>query len=116
MIEQLELPERPRTAPHIAPDDKRIDRLIESLRGRGWVVRAVLVAELGWPDRTLREIKSQSGGLIISSSQLGYRLTMEATIPEIDHAINEARSRAKELTQYAIDIEKVFHSRGRAAA
>lgn len=98
--------------PRVSPNDPRIDALINLLRGRGWVLRAVLVAELSWPDRALRELKSESGGLIISSSQLGYRLTMEATIPEIDHAINEVRSRAKELTQYAIDIEKVFHSRG----
>lgn len=114
MTEQLTL-DAPRigTRDRVAPDDARIGLLVDFLRGKGWVVRRSVCEALGWEDRLMRQIKSQAGGLIISSSGhhgVGYKLISEATIPEIDHAVGERQSRIRKLQQEIIDIERVKHS------
>jgi hypothetical protein len=111
-IQQLELPTRT-GQPRIAPDDHRIDRLVDFLHGKGWTKRNVVAEALGLDDRLMRALKAQSGGLIISNSSKGYRLTLEADAEEVTHAVNELASRIRELEQYRLDVEKVWHSRGK---
>ena len=115
MTEQLELTARPLAGPAVSPTDPRIDQLLAYLKGRGWVKRGEIAAAFGWDDRLMREIKSQTGGLVISSSGkigIGYKLTLESTPEEIAHALSERRSRIKELMQEVIDIEKLYHEFG----
>jgi hypothetical protein len=111
MATQLELAPGRRREPRIAPDDPRIGQLIEFLRGRGWTKRHLAAEALGCNDRVLRALKANSGGLIISDSQRGYRLTLEADAGEVQHAVNEIASRVRELEQYRLDIERVWHAR-----
>ena len=110
MIQQLELGTRT-GGPRIAPDDPRIERMIEFLRGRGWVKRNIVAQVLELDDRLMRALKAESGGMIISNSQLGYKLTLDATAEEVTHAVNEIASRVRQLDQYRIDIERVWHAR-----
>jgi hypothetical protein len=123
---QLELAapasERTRSQCRISPDDPRIEQLVAWLRGRGWQHRAKAFAAIGETvsegrpmgvsDRLGRLLMEMTGGRIISSSQLGYRLTEEATLSEITHAENELESRERALKARRVAIARVRHSGG----
>ena len=83
-----------------------VPKLLKAMHGRGWIKRGVLAAELNWPDRILREVKSLSAGQVISLSSKGYCLKSEARADEVAHAVKELRSRAAEMTTYADAIER----------
>lgn len=93
----------------IAPGDVRIERLIELLRGRGWVKREHLARALGVPDRTMRKIKEASEGLVISNSEQGYKLITEASLEEIAHARAEWVKRKEAAERAITNLDRIRH-------
>lgn len=93
----------------VAPGDVRIERLIELLRGQGWVKREHLARALGVPDRTMRKIKEASEGLVISNSEQGYKLITEATLEEIAHARAEWCKRKEAAERAIANIDRIRH-------
>lgn len=88
------------------------------LRGKGWQTAAAIERALGFDDRYMRRIANASRGHVISGQE-GYRLTLEASLPEIDHARNALLSQARDMERRAIEIDRVRHgriSRGDAVA
>jgi hypothetical protein len=103
-------------AAHVERQGSQIlPRLELYLRGRGWVTRRVIAADLQTDDRTIREAASQSEGRIISG-QKGYCRLVEATIPEVQHAADWLRSQAKQMLERAYAIEQAMHRRNDPAA
>jgi hypothetical protein len=86
--------------------------LLLALTNRGWVRGRVLAAELDLDDRAIRELAHRSRGSIVSG-QKGYRLTVEATIGEVDHAVSWMLSQATAMRQRALEIQRVRHGRQR---
>lgn len=80
------------------------------LRGRGWLTAADLGAAHESAKRVLRAIASASKGQILSG-QKGYRLSMEATLPEIEHSRAGLLSQKTELERRITEIDQVRHRR-----
>ena len=104
--EQLELGTQGK--PEVAPDDPRIEQLVNYLSGRGWVKRAVAFAAIGVEDRVGRILKSLSGGRIISSYK-GYRLTVDATEQEKRDYVRTQRASAESEVEYVDQVERVWN-------
>ncbi len=99
---QTQLPlDRPESKPDPTP-------LIKCLRGRGWITARQLYRLLGFNDRKVRAIAAASEGQIISG-QLGYKLTLEATLEEVQHAEAWLHSQSKQMDQRALEIRRVYH-------
>jgi Tfp pilus assembly protein PilN len=88
--------------------------LLEILKGAAWMT-AVTICNIAadnhdktWSDRRVRCLASLSEGCIISG-QAGYRLTIEATISEVQHAANWLRHQATEMHHRALEIDRVYH-------
>lgn len=87
-------------------------RLIEQLRGRGWVHRGQLRTELGLSDDLLRALARFSGGEVIgSSSRGGYGLVTELPVADVHAWVGETRSRAKELNSRVAEVYRVLNRR-----
>ncbi len=82
--------------------------LIKFLRGQGWITARQIYRLLGFSDRKVRAIAAASEGQIISG-QRGYKLTMEATLGEVQHAEAWLRSQSKQMDQRALEISRVYH-------
>lgn len=82
---------------------EKVALFADCLRGRGWLTAKAIEAESGLGDRLLRALAEASDGEIISG-QLGYRLTCEETLPEMDAAEGWLRSQAKKMTARAVQI------------
>ena len=82
---------------------EKVAVFVDCLRGRGWLTARAIEAESGLGDRLLRALAEASDGEIISG-QLGYRLTCEATLAELDAAEGWLRSQAKKMTARAVQI------------
>ncbi len=104
--EQPELFTRPRKR-DLACD---LTQLTAWLRGREWQTAGEIEKALGFDDRYTRRLANGSRGDVISG-QNGYRLTMEATLSEIEHARNSLLSQSDEMRRRAIEIDRVRHGR-----
>jgi len=92
--------------PKVDRRDPRIEQMVNWLRGRGWITRALVFQVLGVADRQGRILKSLSRGRIISGNN-GYRLTVEATDAEWKDFETEALEEIETLTKYLDDARKV---------
>ena len=101
--------------PRAAVSAEAVSRLINALRGRGWVTRRVLARELLLTERRFRAIAHASGGQIIGSD-LGYRLTMEASPSDLSAATGRIRAQIAQEYQRILEIERVWHARKVTAA
>lgn len=91
-------------------------RLIELLRGRGWVHRGQLRTELGISDDLLRALARFSSGQVIgSSSRGGYGLVIELPSADVHAWVVETRSRAKELNRRVAEVYRVLNGRNVSA-
>lgn len=84
--------------------------MVEELRGRGWMTAADLGAKDEAHKRVLRAIASASKAQIISG-QKGYRLGLEATLPEIDQARANLLSQKVELERRIAELDRLVHRR-----
>ena len=74
-----------------------------ALRGREWVAALTLAYELRTNTRAVRASAAASGGRVISG-QYGYRLTREAPVGDVEHAIARLESQAREMQIRAREI------------
>lgn len=104
MTSQLDLELRA-PVPEVTPSE--VAELIARLRGKGWQTARDLGAEKESDKRQLRAIAEASEGQIISG-QKGYKLTLEATLPEIDSTVWLKAQGEKMIRRY-VDIQRVRH-------
>lgn len=100
-------------APRVSEQD--VAWLIDLLDGHGWQtmrdIRALGLA--GWDDRRIRAIAAASQGRIISG-QCGYARTDQASVEDVQHAVNWMRSQAAQMVRRARQIEQAMHTRSAA--
>ena len=66
-----------------AVSETDVAQLVTALKGTGWRLRRDLERVLGWNDRKVRAVAEASQGEVLGSD-LGYRLTIEASCTEIE--------------------------------
>ena len=93
-----------------AVSSSEVERLVIELRYRGWLTADIVGVALGWSDRKVRAVASESQGRIISG-QKGYCLIEEATVEEANHFVSWMRSQARQMQQRAHEVEKAMHRR-----
>jgi hypothetical protein len=79
-----------------------------------WHRGKLLQRHLGTNERVIRQCADNSSGQVISSDK-GYKLTMHASVLEIERAENRLRSQAMRMLRRVIQIRKVRASGGKAA-
>lgn len=89
--------------------DGDVSRLKFRLSGQGWMT-AKQLSGYGYTDRELRHLASASNGDIISGQQ-GYRLTVEASVEEVDHAEKWLISQANAMRERAVEIRRARNRR-----
>jgi hypothetical protein len=105
--------------PTVSQED--VEAVIAVLRGHGWMNADQILGALGqepreWRRRRIRAIANASSGQILSyPGSPGYRLTLEASIPEIESAAI-LNHQANEMRRRWIEIERVRHGRFRMPA
>ena len=108
----------PEKAPKIGAEDVAL--LVEVLCGAGWLTASQVIAGiyeghgLKWTDRKVRAAANGSKGQVISG-QDGYKLTKEASMEEIAHAASWLRHQANQMIERAVEIDRVYYAKGRAA-
>lgn len=108
MTTQLEFPTRRKQVRQRIADAAA---LMARLRGRGWVVKYVLMAELQWTERRIQDAKEQSRGRVISTSAHGYCLASQASREHFSHALNEQHKRFRSIERTYLSMLKRFHER-----
>ena len=83
------------------------ERLQRALRGRGWVTRAVLAAELRASVRDIRDAASQAGGAVLSGND-GIKLTSEATQDEVDGCCGRFSSQVHAMSTRIVQTRAVW--------
>ena len=91
------------------------DRLVTNLQGRGWVTRAVLAAELGASVREIRDAANASGGAILAGND-GLKLTVEASLEELEGCCGRFRSQVSAMTLRILQTRAVWQSSHEGAA
>jgi hypothetical protein len=87
-----------------------LERLVAYLRGRGWRTAREVAAVIGFNDRYTRRVAEYSDGSIIGSD-LGYKLTLEATPEEINEWEGRYASQIERMTSRRVKTLKAWHSR-----
>lgn len=104
----------PAAAPLATAED--VERLVDLLRGRGWVSAAELsgIAGQGLSDRKIRAIaRAAAPGVVSYPGSPGYKLWDECSVEEINHAIEAFESQARDMTARAILYRQAYHARHR---
>ena len=97
------------SAPTPLPDDVAL--LTIALRNRRWVIKTELMTMLRWDERRIQEAKQASRGAVISSSQRGYCLMIEASQEEADAAIGEFTKRLKTMGATLTGMIRARHAK-----
>jgi hypothetical protein len=87
-----------------------LERLVAYLRGRGWRTAREIAAVIGFNDRYTRRVAEFSEGAIIGSD-LGYKLTGDATPEEINEWEGRYASQIERMTARRVKTLKAWHSR-----
>lgn len=104
MTEQLELTDYTRPA-----DQDEVSRLVQLLAAAGtWLTAREIRDQIGWSDRKVREIASQSQGQIISGNS-GYKHNRHATPEELNEFYGRMVSQGKEMIKRAILAKRTHH-------
>jgi hypothetical protein len=98
--------ERPAHQGPIVPHTE-VEKLVRRLRGRGWQTAAQLGAKTERDRRAIRAIAEESEDQIISS-QRGYKLTVEATLAEMEE-IQWWRSQGKKMIRRWAKTWRLWH-------
>lgn len=91
-----------------AAGDERVGELLDYLSGRGWTSGRAIHEAKHWDERTIRLLAASSDGQIISGQQ-GYKLTRQATPDELHHATAWLESQAKQMSDRACSIRRVWY-------
>lgn len=86
--------------------------LLEWLEGKGWMTASQIREAKGWSDRECRAAAEASKGLIITG-QRGYRLLVEATPGEVEHAAAWLKSQGEKMIARSNEITTTYHRYGR---
>jgi len=86
-------------------------RLVQRLKGRGWVNREELAKELFVSVRVIRSAASHASGQILSGAR-GLKLTSEASSDEVNESIGRMLSQVREMRRRIAETETVWHRRG----
>jgi hypothetical protein len=86
----------------------QVAKVVELLRGRDWQTSKDLGCATEADKRILRAIAEASEGQIISG-QNGYKLTIEATLPEIDAAAAWLKHQGEQMIRRYTEIQRVRH-------
>lgn len=89
-------------------NDERVSELLDYLSGRAWTSGREIHEAKRWDERTIRLLAASSNGQIISG-QRGYKLTRQATPDELHHATAWLESQAKQMSDRACAIRRVWH-------
>ena len=87
-----------RKAPKVKPEE--IERVVDILRAGGsWMTAAeIAMCDDSFNERRLRAIAEAAGSRILSwPGSPGYRLTSQATIEEVNHAVDALTSQSKKM-------------------
>ena len=121
MTSQLEF--LPSKAPLVT--DQEVQLLITVLTDRDWMTARQIAAtpefvsrfersKQATVERRIRAIANKTEGFVISyPGSPGYKLTLEATIQEIQVATACLRHQAGEMTERAMQIDRVYHGKKR---
>ncbi|HEX7861827.1 MAG TPA: hypothetical protein VF773_15945 [Verrucomicrobiae bacterium] len=105
MIEQLELTDWKQPA-----DQGEIDQLVRVLSASGtWLTAAQITEQIGWCDRKIRKLASESDGLIISGNS-GYKHTKHATPEELREFYGRMVNQGREMIRRAVKAKRVHHA------
>jgi hypothetical protein len=108
MSEQLQLDFETKQPAH---DD--IERLALFLYAQGaiWTTAKDITNALGFTDRQIRKLASESNGLILSGPGCpGYRHVRRATPEEVQEVVARLRHQAHMMDQRCSAIHKAFHA------
>lgn len=86
------------------------ERLIDALRGRGWLHRHDVALLLSVSTRAVREAANQSCGAILSGPQ-GLRLTVEATEHELETCLGFFTSQIREMSKRVVETRYTWEHR-----
>lgn len=92
--------------------DDRVGELLDFLHERGWVSGREICASKQWTERLVRLLAAASVGQVLSG-QRGYKLTREASPDELHHATAWLESQAKQMSERAGQIRRVWHGSDR---
>ena len=99
--------------------------LLDVLTGAGWLTAEQVALkpsflahyegrDQAYVERRIRAIANRTDGAVISyPGSPGYRLTLEATIEEIQAATAALRHQAGEMSKRALQIDRVYHGKKR---
>ena len=92
-------------------------QLVNALRLGTWQKREEVARRLGVSVRDIRDAASHSGGHVLSG-QRGLKLTVTATMDELNDATGRLRSQVREMQRRLAETERVWHDRtgGRLSA
>lgn len=86
------------------------------LQGKGRVAGKRIQADLGWDEKTLRDVRAETGGAILSGpGSPGYTLILEATVEDFDRIIAARRGMLKSMDHDTTAMIRFFHSHRQAS-
>jgi len=108
MIDQLQLDFEAKP-----PANDDIERLAVFLYAQGakWTTAKEITEAMGYTDRQIRKLASESNGLILSGPGCpGYRHVRRATPEEVQEVVNRLRHQAHMMDQRCSAIHRAFHA------
>jgi hypothetical protein len=102
-------------APDFSQED--LDRVVAYLRGKGWVPRHQIEADLGMNERRVRLVAEHSDGEILSGPGTpGYKLfTRSTTYADVDLCTRTIESQIKRMMTRLSSIRRRHHRYGISA-
>lgn len=85
-----------------------LDLMYDVLSDGRWRKGPSIGLMMGCSPRQVAFLANQSNGAIIGGHK-GYRLTMKATLEEVNHSVNIALSRGKETIERGLAIRRYYH-------
>lgn len=93
-----------------------VAELVEFLRGKGWMTADAIAVAIGWNDRKVRALASESDWIISSPGRPGYKHLLDATADEYARYRNGRRSQAREMVAKVIRTDRIFYRRAAAGS
>ena len=85
-------------------------QLVNALRLGSWRKREELARQLGVSVRAIRDAASHAAGNVLSGNR-GLKLTVAATMEELNEATGRLRSQVREMQRRLAETERVYHER-----
>ena len=85
-----------------------LDMMYDVLSDGRWRLGPNIGAEMGISPRQVAFLANKAKDAIIGGHK-GYRLTMKATLEEVNHSVNIALSRGRETMERGLAIRRYYH-------